>query len=121
VCRRGVTDFTPPVLNDEYRRGRRSLLTWLLHSVRRVIGHHWRVIARLGRIERWLNGLWWIGVLGVLVVSVWSGVWWLAAWTAAWVAQGLWRLRAREQNPADADLPPRDPSFRTQSDAPTRP
>jgi hypothetical protein len=86
-----------------------------------LIGHHGRVIDRLRRIERWLDGLWIAGVLGVLVVSVWSGTWWLAALTAAWALHDLWRLKAPRQEPGDGDLLPRDPSFRTASDPPTRP
>ncbi len=83
--------------------------------------HNRRVIERFRRIERWLDGLWIAGLLVVLVVSAWSGTWWLAALTAAWALHDLWGVKAPRQDSADADLPPRDPSFRPPFDPPRLP
>jgi hypothetical protein len=85
------------------------------------MGHDWRVIDHRRRTGRWIDWLWIGGLLVVIVVEVSSGNRWLAIRAAPWVLHGLWRLRAPRPDSADDDLPPRDPSFRTPFDPPTRP
>jgi hypothetical protein len=85
------------------------------------IRHDLGVIDRFRRMERWLDRLWMAGPLVVLAMSIGAGRWWLAALAGAWTLLSLRQLVAPRQAAAEADLPPRDPAYRTPFDPPRHP